>query len=142
MERNYIQYEGLGTPKHHRRGRRPDCTDRRSKIVAGLLALVILVGVAANAGIWLWVKRGPRDALEEDWNHCGRSSEEAMRRGCVMEPLFYGWMPRQCVYQELSDRYPVFEDRKWYLEKDLIVIANSIYKIVLVYYLICQTERG
>lgn len=126
--RDYIQYEGLGTPKHHRRERRPNCTDRWSQIVASLLVLVILLGVAANAAVWLWVTRGPQDALEEGWNHCGRSSEEAMQRGCVMEPLFYDWMPRQCVYQELSGRYPVFEDRKWYLEKELIIIANSTHK--------------
>jgi hypothetical protein len=50
----------------------------------------------------------------ESWKYCGRSSATAMERGCVMEPMFYGWMPPQCVYQELSESLPVFEDRKYY----------------------------
>ena len=121
QDRNYIQYEELGAQRSHTRLRRTDWADRRNQITAGLVVFVILA-VIANAAVWFDVTRGPRDALEENWNHCGRSSEEAMRRGCVMEPLFYGWMPQQCVYNELSDRYPVFEDRKWYLEKELIVL--------------------
>jgi hypothetical protein len=95
--------------------------DTRTRRVAGAVAAMLLLATALNLGVWLWTPNGPRDALDEEWNECGRSSQEAMRRGCVMEPLFYGWMPRQCVYQELTDRYPVFENRKWYLEQDRIV---------------------
>lgn len=51
----------------------------------------------------------------EDWNYCGRSSATAMERGCVMEPMFYGWMPPQCVYPELTETLHVFEDRKYFM---------------------------
>lgn len=123
--RDYIEYEEVGVPSHIRRTKRPSCMERPSKFSILMVVLFILAGVA-NIGAWLWITRGHRDALNEEWNHCGRSSEEAMRLGCVMEPLFYGWMPKQCVYKELSDRYPVFEDRKWYLEKDMIVWFTSL----------------
>jgi hypothetical protein len=49
----------------------------------------------------------PRTAAEreaEDWNSCGRSSTVAKERGCVMEPLFYGWMPSQCSWKDFSDQ--------------------------------------
>ncbi|PMD45849.1 hypothetical protein L207DRAFT_400627, partial [Hyaloscypha variabilis F] len=58
---------------------------------------------------------------DEDWNHCGRPSKVAIEKGCIMEPLFYGWMPSQCVFKELSDRFPVFEDRTWYTDPDLSI---------------------
>lgn len=112
--RDYIDYEAVGAPSHVRRA------NRLSKLTLSVAILFVLAAVA-NLSVWIWVTRSPRNALDEGWNHCGRSSAEAVRRGCVMEPLFYGWMPRQCVYQELVDRYPVFEDRKWYLEQDMIV---------------------
>ncbi|KAL7928079.1 hypothetical protein V8C35DRAFT_326250 [Trichoderma chlorosporum] len=103
QSRDYIQYEEVGVPLHVRRTNRLSCMAWPSKCVISLMVLLILA-VVANLGTWFWVTRGPRDALFEEWNHCGRSSEEALRRGCVMEPLFYGWMPKQ----------------KWYLEQDMI----------------------
>ncbi|KAK3315705.1 hypothetical protein B0H66DRAFT_518300 [Apodospora peruviana] len=70
------------------------------------------------------------DEIEaEEWNHCGRSSKVAMERGCVMEPLFYGWMPPQCVFQELSYAYPVFEDREWFSDENLTVPIASPEKL-------------
>lgn len=115
--RDYIDYEEVGAPLHVRRANRP------SKLTLSV-AIIFALAAAANLSAWIWVTHGSRNALDEEWNHCGRSSSEAARRGCVMEPLFYGWMPRQCVYQELTDLYPVFEDRKWYFEQDMIV-CNS-----------------
>lgn len=55
----------------------------------------------------------------EEWNYCGRSSKVAIERGCVMEPLFYGWMPPQCSWKQFSDHWPVFEDRTWYSDFNL-----------------------
>lgn len=36
---------------------------------------------------------------------CGRTSADAIARGCVMEPLIYGWMPPHCQYSEVTDAY-------------------------------------
>ena len=110
---DYIQYEEIGASKQQR--------SRNHKGIVIVTALVFLLAIAANIIVWLWISRPLRDALDEEWNHCGRSSVEAQRRGCVMEPLFYGWMPKQCVYRKLTDQYPVFEDRKWFLKEDMIV---------------------
>jgi hypothetical protein len=54
----------------------------------------------------------------QDWNHCGRSSNAAMARGCVLEPMIYGWMPPQCVYRELSDSFPVLNDRMYWTDQN------------------------
>jgi hypothetical protein len=45
---------------------------------------------------------------------CGTTSEEARARGCVMEPMVYGWMPKECYYDDLSSEYHPYEDREWY----------------------------
>lgn len=127
-ERDYIDYDELEESESHlmldqigRRSRQSSLSHRRQLWLRSMIVLAVLLAMAANAGVWILVSKRPRDALDEEWNHCGRSSADAISLGCVMEPLFYGWMPRQCVYQDLTDRYPVFEDRKWYLEQDLIV---------------------
>ncbi len=36
-----------------------------------------------------------------------------------MEPWFYGWMPSQCVFPELTATYPVFGDREFFIDKNL-----------------------
>ena len=64
----------------------------------------------------------PRTAKElegENWNQCGRSVENALSRGCRMEPNFYGFFPERCVFPELSAEYPVFDDREWFSDVNL-----------------------
>ncbi|KAF2790400.1 hypothetical protein K505DRAFT_251253 [Melanomma pulvis-pyrius CBS 109.77] len=67
---------------------------------------------------------------DDEWNHCGRSSQHAMDKGCVMEPLFYGWMPSKCVFPELTDQFPVFEDRTWYQDENLtqVIAPEDLYR--------------
>jgi len=66
---------------------------------------------------------------DDEWNHCGRSSKIAMAKGCVMEPLFYGWMPSKCVFPELTDQFPVFEDRHWYSDANMtqLIAPKDLY---------------
>jgi len=93
-----------------------------SYFLAGLTAAFIVFILSASTISIL--KPSPKTAAEieaEDWNHCGRSSKVAMERGCVMEPLFYGWMPPQCSWKEFSDRWPVFQDRAWYSDFNLTI---------------------
>ncbi|KAI1122118.1 hypothetical protein F5Y10DRAFT_81771 [Nemania abortiva] len=64
----------------------------------------------------------PKTAAEieaEEWNYCGRSSDIARARGCKMEPMFYGWMPAKCVFDELTQSLPIFEDRKYYSDRNM-----------------------
>jgi hypothetical protein len=99
-----------------------DARNRACCFTAGLLAAV-LVFILSLSAIHV-LTPSPRTAAEreaEDWNYCGRSSTIAMERGCVMEPLFYGWMPPQCSWKEFSDKWPVFEDRKWYSDMNMTI---------------------
>jgi hypothetical protein len=81
---------------------------------AGFAASIVLGAIAISIYNTLSAAKTAAEIEAEDWNYCGRSSATAMDRGCVMEPMFYGWMPPQCVYQELTESLPVFEDRKYY----------------------------
>jgi hypothetical protein len=89
---------------------------------AGLLAAFIVFLLSLSA-IHLFTPSPPTAAAREaeKWNYCGRSSKVAMERGCIMEPLFYGWMPPQCSWKEFSDRWPVFEDRTWYSDINMTI---------------------
>ncbi|KAL7628315.1 hypothetical protein AAE478_002515 [Parahypoxylon ruwenzoriense] len=75
-------------------------------------------------------ERSTQEVEDEEWNHCGRSSTIAMSRGCLMEPNFYGWFPSRCVFPELMEKYPVFEDRTWYSDVNLTqeIPAQELWK--------------
>lgn len=81
---------------------------------AGFVASILLGAIAFSIYRTISTPKTAAEIEAESWNYCGRSSAKAMARGCVMEPMFYGWMPPQCVYQELTDSLPVFEDRKYF----------------------------
>ncbi|KAF2125133.1 hypothetical protein P153DRAFT_389981 [Dothidotthia symphoricarpi CBS 119687] len=88
--------------------------------LAGLLAALAITLI--SLGILHILTPVPKTAAQieaEEWNYCGRSSVVAKARGCVMEPLFYGWMPPQCAWKDFSDQWPVFEDRKWYIDVNM-----------------------
>lgn len=81
--------------------------------------IIFIVALATFLVFGIQHTKSAEEIEDEEWNHCGRSSTDAKGRGCVMEPMFYGWMPSQCVFRELSDEFPVFENRKWYLDVNL-----------------------
>ncbi|OTB06567.1 hypothetical protein M426DRAFT_112630 [Hypoxylon sp. CI-4A] len=111
-----IKYDPLNAPP------RSKLEVLRSKLwpfIAGVstAALVFLLLQLANSTTTS--TKTPEEVENEEWNNCGRSSEAAMSRGCVMEPNFYGWFPSRCVFPELTDEYPVFENREWYSDVNL-----------------------
>lgn len=85
-----------------------------SSFSAGFAASILLTAIALFTYRTLSIPKTAAEIEAEEWNYCGRSSVIAMERGCVMEPMFYGWMPPQCVYQELTDSLPIFEDRNYF----------------------------
>jgi hypothetical protein len=103
-----------------------------SIIIACGATCITTIAVIAAAILLRQATLAPKSAaaLEaESWNYCGRSSAEAIRRGCVLEPMLYGWMPSRCVYDELTTAYPIFDDRKWYYDSNLTQeIAPEILK--------------
>jgi hypothetical protein len=56
--------------------------------------------------------------LPPDIITCGTSSDEAQAQGCIMEPMVYGWMPKECYYADLTSEYNPFEDREWYMSNE------------------------
>ncbi|EFW99771.1 hypothetical protein CMQ_89 [Grosmannia clavigera kw1407] len=100
--------------------RRKHCSLNLLSFSTGCLSTIALLAVAFFFHRSLATSpKSSADIEAEEWNHCGRSSAVAKARGCVMEPMFYGWMPPQCVYDELTKQYPVFEDRKYYSDPNL-----------------------
>lgn len=98
---------------------------------AGLSAAAVLVSLVFGVTHLLQPRPRTFQEIEDDeWNHCGRSSKIAMAKGCVMEPLFYGWMPSKCVFPELTDQFPVFEDRHWYSDANMtqLVAPKDLYE--------------
>lgn len=86
----------------------------------GLMTLLLALGAFAIQRV-AFAPATTAEIEAEAWNYCGRSSVVARERGCVMEPLFYGWMPPACVFPELTTAHPVFEDRPWYRDKNMTI---------------------
>ncbi|KAI0023018.1 hypothetical protein F4780DRAFT_777141 [Xylariomycetidae sp. FL0641] len=87
--------------------------------IGGGITAMILMATAFAGHSALSIPKTLAELEDQDWNYCGRSSDAARARGCVMEPMFYGWMPPQCVYQELTQSLPVFEDRTYYSDENM-----------------------
>lgn len=121
-----VQYQFLEENENSSLRTYPRSSNLRSKIIAftaGIATALLLTLLYLPLRNSLSSPRQyiPDTVPDEDWNHCGRSSKIAIEKGCIMEPLFYGWMPSQCVFKELSDRFPVFEDRTWYTDPNLSI---------------------
>lgn len=81
----------------------------RRRISLALLYLTIGLVVGASLVFFAKALKPHPETLT-----CGTTSDEARARGCVMEPMVYGWMPKECYYSDLSSEYNPYEDRAWY----------------------------
>lgn len=91
---------------------------------SGCLTAVLLVAAGFLIRHILTTPKTAEQLEAEDWNYCGRSVESARARGCVMEPMFYGFMPSRCVFPELSDQFPVLEDRPYYSDINMTQLVK------------------
>ncbi|KAI1764014.1 hypothetical protein GGR53DRAFT_336298 [Hypoxylon sp. FL1150] len=115
-----VKYAQLGRPDSPSRSRMEILRSKILSFATGIiatLAIVLLVRLATPSPTTQ--TKTAQEIEDEEWNHCGRSSAVAMSRGCLMEPNFYGWFPARCVFTELSEKYPVFDDRTWYSDANL-----------------------
>ncbi|KAI0889444.1 uncharacterized protein GGS22DRAFT_71168 [Annulohypoxylon maeteangense] len=115
-----VKYDQLQDPDSSPRPRSHELRSKIWSFVAGIVAalLVFLVFQLVRSSS-IPKEKTPQEIEDEEWNHCGRSSAAAMSRGCLMEPNFYGWFPSRCMFSELTEKYPVFEDRTWYSDVNL-----------------------
>lgn len=115
-----IKYNQLGEHNDTPRSRKDDLRSKAWPFAAGLVtAIVIFILFQVVNSRSTASAKSPEEIEREEWNHCGRTSADAVARGCLMEPNFYGWFPSRCVFSELTDKYPVFEDRKWFVDVNL-----------------------
>ncbi|PMD37711.1 hypothetical protein L207DRAFT_586045 [Hyaloscypha variabilis F] len=78
-------------------------------LLLGVSCLIIGVVFGAVVISALKVLKSPPEIIT-----CGTTSDEARARGCIKEPMVYGWMPKECYYPDLTSEYHPFEDREWY----------------------------
>jgi len=90
----------------------------------GCLATIIVVAIALVTRRTIFAPKTAEQLEAEDWNYCGRSVEAAKARGCIMEPMFYGFLPPQCVYPELTKQFPIFEDRPYYSDENMTQLVT------------------
>ena len=111
----YVEYQSIDEQKP----RRQPWHVRIRPYLVGALTMLVLLALPTIASRLVLVPKPAAEVEKEAWNDCGRSSEVAMARGCVMEPMYYGWFPPKCVYAELTGRFPVFENKQWYRDVNL-----------------------
>lgn len=94
-----------------------------------LYTLLALLAGAGTATTSILLRAHIRHTSGPELYTCGSSTAEARARGCVMEPMVYGWMPAPCYISDLSAEYTPFEDRAWYtssryLDSERIRVAD------------------
>jgi hypothetical protein len=92
---------------------------------SGCLATILVAAIALAVGRTAFNPKTAEQLEAEEWNDCGRSVEAAKARGCVMEPMFYGFMPPQCVFPELFKQFPIFEDRPYYSDENMTQLVTA-----------------
>lgn len=97
-------------------------TNTKTKV--GILTLVIVasigVGMLLGSIRPLSLSRGSLSKSKPRVTDCGRTSADAISRGCVMEPMIYGWMPPHCQYSEVTDNYFI-NKWSWYADENLTI---------------------
>lgn len=87
------------------------------KLVHGLLCAALVVSIIIGT-VLVWSRK--HSGLPQ-YIDCGTTTSEALAKNCVMEPMIYGWIPRECYFPELSEQYSPFEDREWYTDANFSV---------------------
>ncbi|KAI4870512.1 hypothetical protein F4820DRAFT_455310 [Hypoxylon rubiginosum] len=115
-----IKYDQLENPSSPSRSRIEVLRSKLWPFATGVITtlFIFLLVLLVRPSLTTQTKTS-QEIEDEDWNHCGRSSAVAMARDCLMEPNFYGFFPSRCVFPELTEQYPVFDDRTWYSDVNL-----------------------
>ncbi|RYO88666.1 hypothetical protein DL762_003592 [Monosporascus cannonballus] len=77
----------------------------------------------------------------EEWKLLRVVQHVAGARGCVMELMFYGWMPPGCVFVRLIQSLAVFEDRKYYSDENMTQALRPEQLWAAEYNIIINTSR-
>lgn len=85
------------------------------------LGFVSLVLVATMLGAAL----GSLRPLKQYWRStprvvsCGHTSSEARARGCVLEPMIYGWISPECQFPEVTSQNDPWGKWQWYSDENM-----------------------
>ncbi|CAD6452029.1 8cc49e07-1eec-41e6-800a-5c1107dae2e3 [Sclerotinia trifoliorum] len=112
MDLKRVQYDQLPLEEDSIPPEKQKTISTGRRLVYGLVCAVLMV-LTTIGTFWAWSHRHPNLPQYLD---CGSTTEEALAKGCVMEPMIYGWVPQECYFPELSKQYSPFEDRKWYTD--------------------------
>jgi len=73
----------------------------KSKRCKMFLSSFLVAAVIVSAGVYFVITSFRAAKLKSvDMLTCGTTNEEAISRGCIMEPMVYGWMPEPCYFPE------------------------------------------
>ncbi|KAF5870824.1 uncharacterized protein Bfra_009378 [Botrytis fragariae] len=112
MDSKHVRYDQLPLEEGSSPPETRKATSNTRRLFQGVLCAAVLASIIIGA-FWIWLHKHPNRPQYID---CGSSVEEALSKNCVMEPMIYGWVPRECYFSDLSSQYSPFEDREWYTD--------------------------
>ncbi|KAK6596845.1 hypothetical protein H4I96_09497 [Botrytis cinerea] len=112
MDSKRVRYDQLPLEENSSPPETRKTTSITRRLIQGFLCVAVLASIIIGS-IWAWSHKHPNLPQYID---CGSSTEEAISKNCVMEPMIYGWIPRECYFADLSAQYSPFEDREWYTD--------------------------
>lgn len=123
MKENFADYEHLREEDDDARAiprppRRRPCLQIFGLVSLTLLATLLGVALGSTRSLKLYWQTTPRITS------CGHTSSEARARGCVLEPMVYGWMPPQCQFPEVTSQNDPFEKWQWYSDENMTQLLS------------------
>ncbi|TEY40958.1 hypothetical protein BOTCAL_0411g00060 [Botryotinia calthae] len=112
MDSKRVRYDQLPLEENSTPPETRKTTSITRRLIQGFLCVAVLTSIIIGS-FWAWSRKHPNLPQYID---CGSSTEEAISKNCVMEPMIYGWIPRECYFADLSAQYSPFEDREWYTD--------------------------
>lgn len=117
MQENYTDYEHLPRDEDDSQTTPRPPRQRPWLRIFGIVSLVLLSTILGAA-------LGSIRPLKQYWQptsqvkRCGHTSSQARARGCVLEPMIYGWIAPECQYPEVTEANDPWEKWQWYRDEN------------------------
>ncbi|KAH8820168.1 hypothetical protein F5884DRAFT_744529 [Xylogone sp. PMI_703] len=113
-----LLHDEHGEPKVERKTQHRFAASRAKSLIGLGLGVILLLSLTT---IWMSQPTCKAETRPDppDRHYCGKTSEEAVQRGCRYEPMYSSWIPDICYTTEPAPEYDPYSDLDWYSDVDL-----------------------
>ncbi|RFU26794.1 hypothetical protein B7463_g9541, partial [Scytalidium lignicola] len=86
-----------------------------------LYSVAVLILLTAFYGLGYYTHAAyPKGSVSKsvEWNYCGNTSEEALKKGCILDFIPGAWVHPDCYDKELEEEFLRLKEWHWYYDKE------------------------